>query len=125
MNNHPIRRNNMFPVFKFDLNRRLIESNQASQTLLGKWGWAPGEAIPTSVLSQNPELFHCMLSQSPSDLTVSMDGFVIRFSIVPFPEAGYIGVYAYAMESNATLAKTTTQSPNQEIKVLATLNTTK
>jgi hypothetical protein len=97
----------LFPVFKFDLNRRLIEANIASAPLLEKWGWNIMEGLPSKVLSEHPQIFHSILSQKPSEIEVVMDGFVIQFCIVPFPEAGYIGMYAYALEAVNGIARTT------------------
>ncbi|MFN5324443.1 MAG: hypothetical protein ACK5C5_05965 [Bacteroidota bacterium] len=96
----------LFPVFKFNLEKKLVEANRASAPLLEKWGWKLNESLPSRVVSQHPQLFHCILSQTPADISVSMDGFQIHFSIVPFPEAGYIGMYAYSLESESGLART-------------------
>ena len=96
----------LFPVFKFDLNRKLVEANFASTPLLEKWGWNINEGLPSKVLSEHPQIFHSILSQRPSEIAVAMDGFVIQFCIVPFPEAGYIGMYAYSLEAVNGVART-------------------
>lgn len=100
------RQSSLFPVFKFDLNRTLIEANNASMPLLEKWGWHIQEALPKKVMNEFPQIFHSILSQMPSDITVHMDGFNVRFCIVPFPEAGYIGMYAYSLEAINGMART-------------------
>lgn len=97
----------LFPVFKFDLNRKLVEANFASAPLLEKWGWNIHEGLPSKVLGEHPQIFHSILSQKPSEISVAMDEFVIQFCIVPFPEAGYIGMYAYSLEAMNGLARTT------------------
>jgi hypothetical protein len=95
----------LFPVFKFDLDKKLVEANRASMPLLEKWGWKLDQSLPTHVISQYPQLFHAILGQRPTELAVSMDGFQIHFCVVPFPEAGYIGMYAYSLEAESGLAR--------------------
>lgn len=99
----------LFPVFKFDLDKKLIEANRASMPLLEKWGWNLSQSLPTKVVSEHPQLFHAILGQRPTELTVTMDGFHIHFCVVPFPEAGYIGMYAFALEADNGLARSSTQ----------------
>lgn len=105
----------LFPVFKFDLDKKLIEANRASMPLLEKWGWNLDQALPTKVVSEYPQLFHAILGQRPTELSVVMDGFRIHFCIVPFPEAGYIGMYAYALEADNGLARCSTPLTGIEI----------
>ena len=91
---------NLFPVFRFDLENRLVYANMPALPLMKNWKCRINERIPADVVSRYPELFHTALSHKPMDLTVELNNYLIRFSIVPFPEAGYIGMYAYSMEVN-------------------------
>ncbi|HMT30879.1 MAG TPA: hypothetical protein PKD91_16530 [Bacteroidia bacterium] len=91
---------NLFPVFRFDLDNRLIYANLPALPLMKYWHCRINERIPAEIVSQYPELFHAALSHRPIDLTVEFKNYSIRFSIVPFPEAKYIGMYAYCMELN-------------------------
>jgi hypothetical protein len=91
---------NLFPVFRFDLDNRLVYANVPALPLMKFWHCRINERIPADVVSRYPELFHASLSHKPMDVTVEMNNYTIRFSIVPFPEAGYIGMYAYCMEVN-------------------------
>lgn len=98
---------NLFPVFRFDLANRLIYANLPSLPLMKHWKCRINERIPADVVSRYPELFHAALSHRPMDVTVEMKNYIIRFSIVPFPEAGYIGMYAYSMEVNENFVEKT------------------
>ncbi|MFN9597102.1 MAG: hypothetical protein ACK560_09955 [Bacteroidota bacterium] len=115
------RQSSLFPVFKFDLNRTLIEANNASMPLLEKWGWHIQEGLPKKVMTEFPQIFHSILSQRPSDITVSMEGFNVRFCIVPFPEAGYIGMYAYSLEAINGMGRTSFPV-NAEVESLISSN---
>jgi hypothetical protein len=109
----------MFPVFRFDLENRLIYANLPALSLLKHWQCRINEKIPAAVISTHPELFHAILSHRPADMTVEFKSHLIRFSIVPFPEASYIGLYAYSMELSGNFVKKSTPVQIQE-KVLVT-----
>ena len=100
----------LFPVFRFDLDNRLTYANVPALPLMKYWNCTINERIPAEVISQYPELFHAVLSHKPSDLVVEYKDHFIKFSIVPFPEANYIGMYAYAIEANEKFVRTKTDS---------------
>lgn len=91
---------NMLPVFRFDLENRLIYANDPALPLMKEWKCTINQKIPAVVISRYPELFHASMSHRATDMAVEFNNCVIHFSIVPFPEAGYLGMYAYAMESS-------------------------
>jgi hypothetical protein len=101
----------LFPVFRFDLENRLIYANQPALPLIKHWHCRINERMPGEVISQYPELFHAALSHRPTDVTIEFNDQLIHFTIVPFPEARYIGMYAYSIElsenfiNKQTLAK--------------------
>ena len=90
----------LFPVFRFDLENRLVYANVPALPLMKFWNCRINEKMPAQVVSRYPELFHAALSHRPTDVVVEFKTHVFRFSIVPFPEARYIGMYAYSMEQN-------------------------
>ena len=100
MNQEKLQKNDesLFPVFRFDLDNRLIYANLPALPLMKHWKCRINERIPAEVVSRYPELFHSALSHRPTDFAVTFNNCQIKFSIVPFPEAKYIGMYAYAME---------------------------
>jgi hypothetical protein len=97
---------NLFPVFRFDLENRLIYANAPALPLMQRWKCRINEKVPAEVISLYPELFHATLSHKPTDMIVEYSNSLIRFSIVPFPEARYIGMYAYSMEVNRNYVRT-------------------
>jgi hypothetical protein len=94
----PNKNESLFPVFRFDLENRLVYANVPALPLMKFWKCRINERIPAEVISLYPELFHASLSHRPIDVAVDFNDYTIRFSIVPFPEARYIGMYAYSME---------------------------
>lgn len=102
----PKRNDNLLPVFRFDLQNRLIFANVSAKPLMDEWKCKVNEKVPAELISRYPEIFHASLSHRPMDLTVEFNNCVIKFSIVPFPEASYIGMYAYAMEASGTYTGT-------------------
>ena len=92
-----IHNENLFPVFRFDLENRLIYANLAATPLMQHWKCRINERVPAGIMAQYPELFHSVISHRAQDVVVTFNEFQISFSIVPFPEAGYIGMYAYQM----------------------------
>ncbi len=89
---------NMFPVIKFDLNNRLTYANVAALPLMKEWNCRINEKLPSELVSRHPELFHAGISHLDQDLTIEVGDYMMHFSLVPFPEAGYIGMYGYCIE---------------------------
>ncbi len=90
----------LFPVFRFDLDNRLTFANVPALPLMKDWNCRINEKMPAEFISRYPELFHASLSHRPTDVTIEYRNYLIKFTIVPFPEARYIGMYAYSMEVN-------------------------
>ncbi len=107
----------LFPVFRFDLDNRLIYANLSALPLMKYWNCRMNERIPGEVVMRYPELFHSALSHRPSDLTIEFNNYSISFSIVPFPEAKYIGMYAYCMELNENYVGKTIFNKVEEVKL--------
>ncbi len=91
-----------FPVIRFDYNKRLIGSNLTALPLLSSWNWRKGSKIPSAVWNSYPEWEKALNDQSPSGCKVIFGELNIWFDVVPFPEAGYIGIYGYHVESLVT-----------------------
>ena len=94
---------NLFPVFKFDLENRLIFANVHALPLMKFWNCRINEKLPADIISRHPEIFHSAMSHRPQQLSVKCNDYQIRFALVPFPEAGYIGMYGYCMELNGKI----------------------
>jgi hypothetical protein len=88
----------VFPVIKIDYQFRLIECNAAAMDLLRYWNSSPDEALPLSVLQQYPEILMAIQHNTTPDIDILTDTATIKCTVVPFPEANYIGIYAYLVE---------------------------
>lgn len=89
----------MFPVMRFDMNRRLIDSNLTALPILGSWNCHKGSKLSPEVIRTFPELQYAFKEKSPTECRITFSGLSIWFDVVPFPEAGYIGLYGYHIES--------------------------
>jgi hypothetical protein len=87
-----------FPVLKFDYNFNVIYSNTPAQTILDKWNVKVQESVPETILSQHPEIVKSLLNPAVDNMQIRLENTIICCTIVPFPEAGYIGVYGYMVE---------------------------
>lgn len=88
-----------FPVMRMDYNKRLIDANLTAMPLLGDWNCRKGSKIPTQIFNTYNEIENSFNDKTPSTCKVSFGDLQIWFDIVPFPEAGYIGMYGYHIES--------------------------
>jgi hypothetical protein len=88
----------MFPVMKFDLENRLVYSNVAALPLLKEWKCRINEKLPSELVSRYPEIFHASFGRLDQDISIQCNDLMIHFTLVPFPEAGYIGMYGHRIE---------------------------
>ena len=98
-NSHKNETRDMYPVMRFDYNKRLIDSNLTALPLLGEWKCRKGAKIPSDVLAHYPELARAFSDAQPADCKVNFSGLNIWFDLVPFPEAGYVGLYGFHVET--------------------------
>ncbi len=94
---------NLFPVFKFDYNFKVIQCNEPARPLLNYWNCGLESQIPISILERHPEIYAALKGTKIPDINVQLDDQVIRCSVVAFPEAGYIGIYGYMFEFAETV----------------------
>lgn len=88
-----------FPVIRIGYDMRLLDSNLTALPLLSEWKVRKGSKIPDNVLNAYPEITQSLQDTNPSGCKVAFSGLNIWFDMVPFPEAGYIGLYGYHVES--------------------------
>jgi hypothetical protein len=88
-----------FPVIRIGYDMRLLDSNLTALPLLSEWKVRKGSKIPDNVLNANPEITQSLQDTNPSGCKVAFRGLNIWFDMVPFPEAGYIGLYGYHVET--------------------------
>lgn len=87
-----------FPVLKFDYNFNVIYSNTPAQTILNNWNVKVQESVPEMVLSRHPEIVKSLANSAVDNVQINLENTIVSCTIVPFPEAGYIGVYGYMVE---------------------------
>jgi hypothetical protein len=88
-----------FPIIRIGYDMRLLDSNLTALPLLSEWKVRKGSKIPDNVLNAYPEIAQSLHDTSPGGCKVAFSGLNIWFDMVPFPEAGYIGLYGYHVES--------------------------
>jgi len=87
-----------FPVIKIGLDFTVMDCNVSALPLLNHWSCKVNGRIPESVMNQYPEISNSLMINNEGGMQVNFKDFMIRFTIVPFPEAGYIGLYGYQVE---------------------------
>ena len=88
----------MFPVVKLDYNFNVIHCNDSGQPLLSHWNTTLKNPLPIGILERHPEIYVALKNTMTPDIKIKMDDHIIHCSVVPFPEAGYIGIYGYLVE---------------------------
>ncbi|MEP7169146.1 MAG: hypothetical protein ABI855_07210 [Bacteroidota bacterium] len=96
-----------FPVLKFDYNFNVIYSNNPARTILNYWDTDITQSVPANILNRHPEIYNSLRNPSVADININLDDTVIRCTIVPFPEAGYIGIYGYMVEYSEKISNHT------------------
>lgn len=90
-----------FPVIKIDYQHRLVKTNTIAQPLITSWNCREGGKLPLQLLSQHPSLHASFKNPVPTECIISFGDLNIWFDVIPFPEAGYVGLYGYHVESLA------------------------
>ena len=83
--------NSIMPVIKVDYKGKILYANNSSFDLLTTWNCLASSAIPKHIYEN--------LIKGSATFVTHYNNKKINFIIVPFPEAGYIGVYAYEIIS--------------------------
>jgi hypothetical protein len=94
---------NMFPVIKFSLDNKVIYHNQAAMPFMGIWGCELDKKIPNQLNKVLPGVFNPDEKFQTKDVNIPYKEYLFRFSMVPFKEAGYVGLYAYSVELNGII----------------------
>ena len=81
------------PVFKISYNRELIYFNAGALPLLEYWKCLNRQLSDSKIVKEHPEIFETDSMKDYYDVNISYRTHYVRFRVVPFPEAGYIGFY--------------------------------
>ena len=87
--------NHLFPILKISPEGRIIYANRSAYPLLKVWNCYASNIIPKDVLIEYP-----VLTSLTADDTIVINSEIERFyfSVVGFPDGGYIGIYGYKTE---------------------------
>ena len=87
-----------FPVIRIGYDKRLKSSNLTAMPLLHQWHCKQGSKLPSALLKAYPEIEYSLKDKVPTECKVQFGELQIWFDVVPFPEAGYIGMYGFHIE---------------------------
>lgn len=88
-----------FPIFKYNYNGKLLDCNTTALPLLGQWKCSKGAKLPNGMMKACPEIKTALKNAHPSECKMQFGEYQIWCDVVPYPEAGYIGIYGYYIES--------------------------
>lgn len=89
-----------FPIIKIGLDFTVLDCNISALPLLNFWSCKVNSRIPDAVMSMYPVISESLTNSNESGLHVNFKDLTIRFTVVPFMEAGYIGLYGYQVEKS-------------------------
>ncbi|MBS1763829.1 MAG: hypothetical protein JSS90_02550 [Bacteroidetes bacterium] len=104
---------NMFPVFKIDYSGKIIYHNVAAMPILSYWQCKLNETVNNQAQMIYPEIFN-INAPKEHDATIRYHEYLFHFSIIPFPEAGYVGIYGHSIEQAATVSNVSKSAVRQE-----------
>ncbi len=96
-----------FPTMRIGYNDRLLGSNHTALPLLAEWQCRTGSKLPHAIHEAYPEIREAMQNMKPGNVKMQFSDLQIWFDVVPFPEAGYVGLYGYHIEAMVPNPSTT------------------
>jgi|GEM_PF-3086618 len=87
------KRQDHFPRLKITFDGILLEHNVTAEKILKHWHCRDNEALPSNVASRLQSNMSKLKSNDSIDVYLPVNGSVLPFLLIPFPEAGYIGIY--------------------------------
>ena len=81
------------PVFKINYDHKLVYFNASAIPYLLYWKCIARNGLPEQLEKEHPEIFN---RKSPSDyyeVDLKFHRQPVHFTVIPFPEAGWIGFY--------------------------------
>lgn len=87
-----------FPILKIGYDKRLKSANLTAMPFLNKWNCTQGNRLPTALLKAYPEIAYSLKDKTPTECKIQFGELQIWFDLIPYPEAGYIGMYGYHIE---------------------------
>ena len=84
---------NDVPIFKIDYRKKLIYYNVSAKPLLSYWKCLERNKVPVKLAGKHPEVFDKKSMTDYFEVDLKYHHHPVRFTVIPFPEAGYIGFY--------------------------------
>ena len=81
------------PIFKVNYEKKVIYFNSRAIPYLLYWKCLDGNKLPSQIVKQHPEIFDRNLVTDYYDVDLNYQHKQVHFTVIPFPEAGYIGFY--------------------------------
>ena len=88
--------NSIMPVIKINFKGDILYANMSSFDLLISWGCFAGSKLPSYIY----EKVNGLNLLNNNTFSINYMNKKINFIVVPFAEAGYIGIYAYEIVSD-------------------------
>jgi len=88
-------RDERYPVMRFDLQGNLIDSNLTALPLLASWSSGTVSQLKGAPPEVHNFMMNCLGTSSSKTLEVRFSDLQISFDAVPYPEAGFIGLYGF------------------------------
>lgn len=96
-NKHPL------PVMKIGADHSVIYSNLAALPLINSLKQSNAHSLDKAAVNKLPGLMQSLRSNQPHDISLNFKDYTVHFTVVPFPEAGYIGFYGFQIDSVETI----------------------
>ena len=84
---------NDVPIFKIDYGMKLIYFNLRAKPLLSYWKCLERNKVPGKLIGEHQEIFNKSSRKDYFELDLNFNHEPVHFTVIPFPEAGYIGFY--------------------------------
>lgn len=89
------------PMFKVDYDKKITYFNKSAMPYLSYWKCLEQNKIPVQISKQHPEMFDRKLKTDFYEVDLKYQNRMIHFTVIPFPEAGWIGFYGEPMNKNS------------------------
>jgi hypothetical protein len=90
------------PVIRISMEGKILFANSAAHLILKDWRCEEENFLPSWILKLHPEILN---KAADSDITIYSSSYQVKFSVVGFPDGGYISLSAYETTSSDTSAK--------------------
>ena len=86
---------NVAPKLIVSYDKKVLDFNFSALPLISHWNCERQKKLPDAVFKNYPEIFNPH-SQECMEVYECYNNDFLRFTVVPFPEAGYVGFYGDA-----------------------------